>query len=242
MGVNNSVFFSLAQTGFDAISILLPGQPAQAVEELMEPVLSGLRNLSLTYSFNVTSSRDYYEHFSQSFGPLPYGTEPISASLTNRLIPRTVVESLDALGRLIQAFQGIVQDGNFFSGCFFMNANSSHPSNAVLPAWLQASVGCNVNALWNYTAPLQHNLALKRRLVDEIVPVMEAVTPDGGMYLNEMDPWYRGNWKRNLYGQNYQRLLSIKHRYDPSHLLWGNFSVASDELSIDDTGRLCPSR
>lgn len=141
----------------------------------------------------------------------------------------------------MEAIQSTVADGNFILACIMFNvANASHPNNAVLPAWRDSVTTCNINAFWNFTAPLEQNLALKQELVDLHVPALEAATPGSGVYLNEMDPWYKGDWKKNLYGDNYERLLGIKHMYDPSHVLWGQFSVGSDEFLVDGSGRLCP--
>jgi FAD/FMN-containing dehydrogenase len=72
------------------------------------------------------------------------------------------------------------------------------------------------------------------------MPAIEAASPGGGVYLNEMDPFYRNpDWKGQLFGENYEGLLQVKDKYDPQRVLWGNFSVASDEKVLDGSGRLC---
>ncbi|KAL6409933.1 fad-dependent isoamyl alcohol [Ilyonectria robusta] len=54
-----------------------------------------------------------------------------------------------------------------------------------------------------------------------------------------MDPLYEGDWKGNMYGSNYERLLSIKHKYDPHRLMYAHFAVGADEFTFDEGGRLC---
>jgi len=75
--------------------------------------------------------------------------------------------------------------------------------------------------------------------VNDYFPAIEAATPGSGVYLNEMDPLYKGDWKKSMYGANYERLLDIKHAHDPEKLMYAHFAVGADEFRIDGTGRLC---
>jgi FAD/FMN-containing dehydrogenase len=237
---NNTIIFLVHHDHFQVVAMTLPGQPETAVSDLLSPVLSELESLGIEYRFNTLSSSSYFEHFKTHFGPLPYGPNPPSTILINRIIPEAVVQSETSNAEWMSAVRSTVAGGDFLVGCAIMLVgNATHPPNAVLPAWRKTSVSCNVNAYWNYRAPLSTNLELKRRLVEEHMPALEAATPGGGVYLNEMDPWYKGDWKANLYGDNYDRLLDIKHRVDPDFLFWGNFSVASDERVLHGNGRLC---
>ena len=98
---------------------------------------------------------------------------------------------------------------------------------------------CIVNAFWDFTAPLAANLAVKQELVSVHAPAIDAATPGSGVYMNEIDPWYQGDWKETMYGANYDRLLDIKRRYDPDSVFYGHFAVGSDEYAVDGAGRLC---
>ena len=69
-------------------------------------------------------------------------------------------------------------------------------------------------------------------------PMLDAATPDGGVYMNEANHLY-GNWKEEFYGANYDRLLAVKKTYDPESLLYARTAVGSDEWSEDANGRLC---
>ena len=55
-----------------------------------------------------------------------------------------------------------------------------------------------------------------------------------GRQANIYDP----NWKEELFGVNYPRLLSIKEKWDPSHVFWVQTAVGSDALKPVN-GRLC---
>jgi hypothetical protein len=53
-----------------------------------------------------------------------------------------------------------------------------------------------------------------RRAVGEVMDVIRAAAPDAGSYVNETD-YHQPDWQRSFWGDNYARLLEIKHAYDP---------------------------
>lgn len=94
---------------------------------------------------------------------------------------------------------------------------------------------------------------LTSELRDSAVPSLKALSPGSGAYINEADP-SNPEWKHDYFGANYDRLLKIKHKYDPSGLFWckpcvgwdewqiidGDQNIDVDELGIGQgSGRLC---
>ena len=47
------------------------------------------------------------------------------------------------------------------------------------------------------------------------------------------------DWKQSFYGANYQKLYSIKTKYDPYHAFYGNTSAGSDDWYVQGNGGLC---
>lgn len=237
---NNTIVFVILQQAFEVVAMTLPDQPETAVPELLSGFASDLKQLNVSHSLETTYSTSYYDHFQGTFGPMPYGPNNPTTILMSRIIPRKVIESKTSSSKLVGAFRDTVKSGEFLVGCILTNVSTStHPDNAVLPVWRDAALGCNVNAYWNFTAPLSTNIDRKHQLTNVHVPAIEAATPDGGVYLNEIDSFYAGDWKANMFGANYDKLLAIKHKYDPQHLLWGQFTIGSDESRMQDNGKLC---
>jgi hypothetical protein len=237
---NNTVQFVLLNSTLDAQAINLPGQDIAAVTSLVRPFLDELDSLGQTYSFRTEYSKSYYDHFDHYYGPLPHGAEPVTTILHARLVPRRVIEDKEANKKLVDTMRSIVQDNHFLIGCgVFDVRGKKHTDNAVLPAWREAQAVCIANGFWNFTGPMEDNVALKQELADIHAPAMDAATPGSGVYINEVDPLYKGDWKEAAFGANYGRLLQIKHKYDPDHLLYGHMSVGSDESRFDEHGRLC---
>jgi FAD/FMN-containing dehydrogenase len=51
----------------------------------------------------------------------------------------------------------------------------------------------------------------------EILEPLKKLSPGGGAYFNEAH-WAEPNWEETFFGANYDRLLSIKNQYDPTHI------------------------
>ncbi|PYH76616.1 FAD-binding domain-containing protein [Aspergillus uvarum CBS 121591] len=63
--------------------------------------------------------------------------------------------------------------------------------------------------------------------------------PESGAYMNEANP-FDPEFKHDFYGANYDRLLQVKAKYDPTESLFVLAGVGSDRWDYDlDSGRLC---
>lgn len=76
--------------------------------------------------------------------------------------------------------------------------------------------------------------ALTRDLRERVTPALRRLSPESGAYINEADP-SNPYWKHDYYGANYDTLLQIKHKYDPTGLFWCKPCVGWDEFDIVDT-------
>lgn len=244
-GINggNTVEFEVTATAFAAISFTIPDATTTEIDSLLAPYLEQLETLGISYTYASHASPNYYDHYNTDLGPLPYGPWPGDILFSNRLFPRSVSEDPTTNAALVETIRNMTtyQDGYFWLGCMAVNVNSSTgaPDNAVLPAFRDALGVCTVIGYWNWTGPFEDMLERKAYLVDEIVPSYEAVTPGSGSYLNEVDSWYRGDWRQEFYGANYDRLLQIKDKYDPGHFFYAFTGIGSDYWAADASGRLC---
>lgn len=112
---------------------------------------------------------------------------------------------------------------------------------STLPAWRTAyahtmAYGDSVNA----TDDPSHALRAGADWLDATQePVWKEWAPESGAYMNEGNPFAR-SWKHDFYGENYDRLLEIKRKYDPTGSLFVWSGVGSDEWTHDlNSGLLC---
>jgi FAD/FMN-containing dehydrogenase len=68
------------------------------------------------------------------------------------------------------------------------------------------------------------------RRVSRALEPIRAVTPDSGSYVNETD-YFEPDWQRSFWGDNYQKLLEVKQRYDPTNLFQVHHGVGSEFIS-----------
>lgn len=233
--------FQIANNSFEANNIVLPNLSSEQVLELFTPLLETLDGRGIEYVFTPESYDSYFDHVQATLSPLPYGPYPTTIQLTTRLIPRTMAEDSVQRAAIMDVFQTVVDTGEYGVGCRALNvANITHPDNAVLPQWRSTVALCNFVGYWRWELSFAQNQALKSVLVNDFLPALDAVTPGAGSYLNEIDTEYTGDFKTELYGTNYDKLLSIKDKYDPNHLFYAHFAVGStDYWTVDKSGRLC---
>ncbi|KAL9030702.1 MAG: hypothetical protein Q9196_001200 [Gyalolechia fulgens] len=240
----NNVQFLVTNATFYVFSFVLPDQNVSAIDALLASFLPELDRLDIPYNVTIGQSPTYVQSLVNSYGPLPYGDLcPNYPVISSRLIPRATVLNSTANANLMDTFRSITADGTWFLGCSIINVadspvRPSHPPNAVHPAWRDAIAYCNPNHPWDWEDP-SANIVAKEKLVNDYFPALEAATPRSGVYLNEMDPLYQGDWKGTMYGANYDRLLQIKHAHDPYQLMYAHFAVGADEFTFDQSGRLC---
>ncbi|KAI0973506.1 FAD binding domain protein [Xylaria arbuscula] len=244
-----TVLYWLTHDSFMSVLVTAPGKTHEKVVELLEPFQSKTETLHIPITINVTSFPSYLEHFAHYLGPLPYGLPLINAinvSLAGRMIPRSVVESLDHNAKLTEALKLSVNADGFMTGGVALNAahsvaGNSPSSNSVLPQWRDTVLTILAFSPWDYKGTFQSNVDAESYLIDVTVPALKAIAPDGGAYLNEANR-RQTDWKGSFYGTNYERLLSIKKAYDPEDLIYAVTAVGSDAWVLDDGGRLCRSQ
>jgi hypothetical protein len=105
------------------------------------------------------------------------------------------------------------------------------------PGWRKALTHFIVVESWRDGQPREVTDAYFEDVTKK-TDVLRQLAPNTGAYLNEADV-YEPNWKQAFFGDNYERLLSIKQKYDPGNVLWCRRCVGSDALVEEDYGKLC---
>jgi FAD/FMN-containing dehydrogenase len=111
---------------------------------------------------------------------------------------------------------------------------------SVLPAWRSAYVHTMLYGAINDTAdPAEALVTAAEWYESTIEPAWRRWAPETGSYMNEGNAFSR-TWKKDFYGENYDRLLAVKRRYDPDESLFVWSGVGSDKWDYDlRSGLLC---
>jgi len=153
------------------------------VKATLAPFLAALDALKISYTATYSQSATYTEHYDKYFGPLPFGNIQVGiAQYGGRLIPRATLEKNN--GNFMAAARKITENGVTFIG---VGTNVSPfkkgVSNSVLPAWRDAIVHATLTTPWSFTAPWADMIALQDKMTKVVMPQIEAVTPNSGVYM-----------------------------------------------------------
>jgi hypothetical protein len=80
---------------------------------------------------------------------------------------------------------------------------------------------------------------MEKKMTEVYGPAMDALSENGAAYINE-GSYLEKDWKKTFYGggERYEKLLSIKKRYDPRNILWCFPCVGGDVFKEREDGKL----
>lgn len=139
--------------------------------------------------------------------------------LASRIVPASLFRTEEGMKKLLRFLYHILDVG--LSPYIPVTAPYLYDwdpaSTSATPAWRDSlwTLGFAANWKWNST------VAERRTVIDllhNLTAKSEELTPGGGAYHNEANPWTK-DWKQAWWGNNYERLLEIKKKYDPEGLL-----------------------
>ncbi|KAM5354798.1 hypothetical protein ACJ41O_001444 [Fusarium nematophilum] len=204
---------------------------------VLAPFTAAVKEIGITLPV-AYSELAYRDHYDRYMGPLPQGgVEVARYQFGGRLIPRSVIENNnEGLQEVINKLtsNGVLAVG---SAAKYQKAKGS-PANSVHPAWRDAIMQLQLITDWDNNAPWSDMEAAQKRMTEEFMPLIEAVTPGSGAYMNEAD-FRQPNWQKTFFGANYAKLLSIKRKWDPSSLFYVLKGVGSESWNVAENGRMC---
>lgn len=227
---------------------------AEAVEALVQPVITKLQaqynkdNSTLSISFSAGSPSNYSSFFSAISGDNAAGADSLTSS---RLIGRHELNDTPQ-EKVVSYLKTVLQGKNETAGSFTTIGLSGGPGvinapeerwGALLPAWRSAylhviATGASID-LAEAGSPKVALQSAAEWFEEVKEPMWREWSPDSGAYLNEGNP-YTKDFQKTFYGDNYEKLLAIKEKYDPTETLYILSGVGSENWEYDlDTGKLC---
>lgn len=202
------------------------------------PFLNLLKEAKITATTQFTTL-SYRDHLDTYLGPLPWGTIATPGfQVGGRMIGRKDVKlnNSQAVGK---ALYSLISEGVTLVGTAGRFDAPHHVANAVYPRWREAVSHISLLTPWN-TDPQAWDDMIKaqKQMTDRFIPLIKAVTPFGGHYMNEAD-FRQKDWKHAFFGPNYPALLKIKQKWDPDNLFYSLKTVGSDVWKVDQNGRMC---
>lgn len=238
----NTFLYVFTNNAFQSWGVTMPNATIAEVDVLMKPFVDSLTSFGIEPYYVPHEAPNYYSHFDYYLGPLPYGATGYAPFYASRILPRAMVEDSTQLPQMMSGLKQASQAEAFDPiACLAVNtANKTHPDNAVNPAW-RTSIGvCMSPGLWNASATQEEMLERQDFCATNLTQTYVDAMPDSGSYLNEAN-YHQEDWQTQFWGENYDKLLFIKEKYDPEHVFWAHVTVGSEYWYEDSEQRLCRS-
>ncbi|KAJ7580103.1 FAD-binding domain-containing protein [Mycena floridula] len=166
-------------------------------------------------SFTATVEPTYTSFFDKYIGVISWG-EGTPTTLSSRLIPvenfKTSAQR-DALSSTLDGFMDKFKTVALFGVTPFLYGENNQTS--VTPAWRNSIWHAILASNWNFDSSVSEVSSIYSELTAG-ADILRAMTPGSGAY----QPMYMSlTMKPHFGGDNYPRLLAIKKKYDPAHLL-----------------------
>ena len=221
-----------APFGFMLMPAFAPELHQDEVDKLLKPTLDKMDALGLDYQYSSSE----FPTFLSAYNSLTSTWNVSDYNIGGRLIPRDLVSN--NLDGLVEAIR-YISSQTLMSGVTF-NVKNGVPSAddvAVNPYFRKTLFSATVGTTIDYASAAANQQA-QDALTNDLLPALEKVTPNGAAYLNEAD-FQQPDFQSTFYGAHYERLLSIKRKYDPEDIFYAVTAVGSDHWKEDVDGRLC---
>ncbi|KAI0353743.1 FAD-binding domain-containing protein [Trametes cingulata] len=187
-------------------------QAASEMEELRSFVTE---ELGATFSLTLQPTfLSFFNEFLLTTG-VPVG---LPFATTSRLIPaenfKTDARRRELVDRLIVVLDNAQLPLIFVVAPFFFQDDGGTSIN---PAWRRSIWHVTASTFWNFDTSVEAKRAIYANFSAHM-DLLRDITPGSGAYFNEADV-HEPNPQQSFWGENYERLVSIKRKYDPDHLL-----------------------
>lgn len=206
---------------------ILPSNDTELIKTITSPwhnFLTRYPGLNITentyYAFPKFS--DWYE-FTQRPAIARNGPVGVGISESGRFLPKRLFSEPEDIEKIVDAVVTAMQFSLTNRGGGAAQLYATGPFNqldnsrtGVNPAFRDAMWEVIMGGFWTKNTPESVRRQIRNTISASIEP-FKALTPGGGCYMNEGD-WTEENWQQTFFGSNYDRLLEVKRKYDPTGL------------------------
>jgi hypothetical protein len=214
--------------------VMVAGLSPQKLDGYLKPFTDKLTANGVTFIY----SSDQYPNFLAAYQSMKLSWNVANDNLGGRLMPREVLNTKQSTQAVVDAIRHVGTQSTI-SGVAFNPAKGVKSADdvAVNPYFRKVLFSIVLGTELNYT-DFASNPTNQDQITNDFLPKFKALTPNGAAYLNEGD-FQEADFKTTFYGSHYNKLLSIKQKYDPNDIFYAKTAVGSDLWEQRQDGRLC---
>ncbi|GFF78934.1 6-hydroxy-D-nicotine oxidase [Aspergillus udagawae] len=230
-------------------SFVAPNMTIDETKALLAPWFDVLDAQNITYTPWYNHADNFHDVWAVAFPQEYVGTALVKTA--SRLMPRSVFQDDSLRSRTFLAHKDAIEKGLFVAGFHITGTGKAvtpPTDTSILPAWRDALAHVIVGTQWTSDASWE-TVKDKSLFVTSWMEVLRNIAPDSGAYMSEGD-LLEPNQQEAFYGAHYDRLYSLKQRYDPWGLFFALTAVGAEDWEVQVTdpvpyswnnnGRLCP--
>ncbi|GIC90307.1 FAD-binding oxidoreductase [Aspergillus udagawae] len=230
-------------------SFVAPNMTIDETKALLAPWFDVLDAQNITYTPWYNHADNFHDVWAVAFPQEYVGTALVKTA--SRLMPRSVFQGDSLRSRTFLAHKDAIEKGLFVAGFHITGTGKAvtpPTDTSILPAWRDALAHVIVGTQWTSDASWE-TVKDKSLFVTSWMDVLRNIAPDSGAYMSEGD-LLEPNQQEAFYGAHYDRLYSLKQRYDPWGLFFALTAVGAEDWEVQVTdpvpyswnnnGRLCP--
>ncbi|KAJ5697725.1 hypothetical protein N7488_011409 [Penicillium malachiteum] len=241
-GIDNGVAVTISLVAYN----MTTGVMNATISRLQSRISNASHSHDLQFVPSAPSVSGYWDYIKPNF--LSSASCGVSSLMSSCLLGRAELSDLPKADLTTYLQKASISKSGTGSMLLFGLQAGRGPANvpeemrgSVLPAWRSAYAHMmSFGASYNSTLEPSEGIADQADWIEQnLEPVWRNWAPDSGSYMNEGNV-FSSTWKQDFYGVNYDRLLDIKNKYDPSGTLFVWAGVGSDMWNYDmQTGLLC---
>lgn len=234
LAMNQTLFASQGIAGYNFIlpdhivSLqILPSTDTEAIKTITSQwhdFLTNYPGLNITdNAYHIFPKFSQWHQFTEAPSIARNGPVGIGISESGRFVPKHLFSSPEKIEKVVNAVMTAMQfsytNRGGGSAQLYATGPFNQPDNSktgVNPAWRDAVWEVIMGQVWTSNTPQTIRTQIQNTISASIQP-LKALTPGGGCYMNEGD-WTEENWHQTFFGSNYDKLLEVKKRYDPTGL------------------------
>lgn len=216
-------YWSIMNAGGSYVFTMAPffatNKTTQEYEALVSPLFKTLSELGIPHEAKTEYFDSFYPAYQATFGSAPQNIGSYNGIPANRLVPAENWSNETIRETTLQAFRDTVDRARIVLGYHQAPLDPEGDINAVNPAFRKEASQLIIVTGIDANATAEEIKLAGENLTHAIMGPLKAATSAGGAYNNEADVGEL-DWQDAFWGENYPRLLDIKHKWDPTGLFY----------------------